>query len=70
VTAWGGEVVAEGVDKMYDYVVDSYVKGEIDRETLRQMIWTMGASGAEMFFVLEAADQKKKEYDRQKKATT
>lgn len=41
---------------MYDNVVNSYIKGEIDRATCRQMMWIMGASQTEMYFYLQEAD--------------
>lgn len=42
---------------MYDNVVKSYIKGEINRATCIEMMWTMGASRTEMYFYLQEADR-------------
>jgi hypothetical protein len=44
---------------MYDGVVKSYIRGEIDKETCVQMMWTMGASRTEMHFYLQEADKQR-----------
>jgi hypothetical protein len=51
---------------MYDSIARSYARGEISKETALQMLWTMGATRTEIYFVMEAAEKMKEEL----KATT
>lgn len=51
---------------MYDEIAKSYARGEIDQETFLKMLWTMGATTTERYFVLEAAEKMKQDLESEK----
>ena len=55
---------------MYDDIAKSYAKGEIDKTTFLEILWTMGASFTERVFILEAAEKMKKSNEQRNPRTT